>query len=192
MTQNELIAKIQSGGQTELAMIYEEHRNEFLHWVRREYRCSEDDSKDIYQLTILAFYENIRCGKLENLVSSVKTYLFAIGKNIVRDTMRKSARNTPIDQERWLNEYLMDEPDETISERVYKSAQIALEKLGQPCRRLVELFYYERKSMDEIASTLGYKNTETAKNQKCKCMKRLRKLCEEELRRTSITISHEY
>lgn len=192
MTQSELIAKIQSGGQTELAMIYEEHRGEFLSWIKKEYRCSDDDSKDIYQLTILAFYENIRSGKLEHLVSSVKTYLFGIGKNIARDTMRKSARHVSIDQQRWLKEHLVDGDDGDVSEGAFQSARRALAKLGEPCNRLVALFYYERKSMEEIASALGYKNTETAKNQKCKCMKRLRKLCQEELRRTSITINHEY
>jgi RNA polymerase sigma-70 factor (ECF subfamily) len=188
MANNDIIAKIQSGGPGELAMIYEEYRNEFLHWIRKEYGCSEDDSKDIYQVTILVFYENIRCGKLENLVSSVKTYLFGIGKNIVRDTMRKSTRHIAIDQERWLKEYLIDDPEESTPERIYTAARNALERLGKPCRKLVELFYYEKKSMDEIVVALNYKNADTAKNQKCKCMKRLRKLCEEEMKRTAITI----
>lgn len=192
MANNDIIGKIQSGGPAELAMIYEEYRDEFLHWIRKEYGCSEDDSKDIYQVTILAFYENIRSGRLEHLVSSVKTYLFGIGKNIVRDTMRKSTRNVGIDQERWLKEHLIDEPGDSIPERVYTSARNALERLGEPCRRLVELFYYERKSMDEIVAVMNYKNAETAKNQKCKCMKRLRKLCDEEMKRNTITLNHEY
>lgn len=192
MAHNDIIRKIQSGGPAELAMVYEEHRDEFLHWIRKEYGCSEDDSKDIYQVTILAFYENVRSGRLENLVSSVKTYLFGIGKNIVRDTMRKSNRQIGIDQERWLKENLIDEPGDSIPESIYASARNALERLGEPCRKLVELFYYERKSMEEIVVALNYKNAETAKNQKCKCMKRLRKLCEEEMKRTTIALNHEY
>lgn len=192
MAHNDIIGKIRSGGPAELAMVYEEHRDEFLHWIRKEYGCSEDDSKDIYQVTILAFYENIRSGRLEHLVSSVKTYLFGIGKNIVRDTMRKSTRNVGIDQERWLKENLIDDPGESIPESVYISARNALERLGDPCSKLVQLFYYERKSMDEIVAIMNYKNAETAKNQKCKCMKRLRKLCDDEIRKTTITLNHEY
>ena len=80
--QNEIIQKIRSGGQTELGSIYEEYRTEFLQWITKEYDCSMDDGKDIYQLTILIFYDNIKKGKLEHLVSSVKTYLFGIGKNL--------------------------------------------------------------------------------------------------------------
>jgi RNA polymerase sigma-70 factor (ECF subfamily) len=192
MAREDIIGKIRAGGPAGLAMIYEEHRDEFLHWIRKEYGCSEDDSKDIYQVTILAFYDNVRSGKLQHLVSSVKTYLFGIGKNIVRDTMRKSTRHIAFDQERWLNENLVDEPGDTIPEHVFASAKSALERLGEPCRRLVELFYYERKSMEEIVTELNYKNAEVAKNQKCKCMKRLRRLCDEEMKKTSITINHEY
>ncbi len=192
MIQNEIIAKIKTGGQTELGMIYEEYRAEFLKWITRDYNCSEDDSKDIYQLTILIFYDNIKSGKLEHLVSSVKTYLFGIGKNIVMENMRKASRQTPIDQERWLKEHLIDETDNSVSDQTFEIAKRALLKLGEPCRKLIEFFYYDRKSLEEITALLNYKNAETAKNQKCKCMKRLRKLCEEELGKTSINMNHEY
>jgi RNA polymerase sigma-70 factor (ECF subfamily) len=192
MIQNEIITKIKSGGHTELGMVYEEYRTEFLKWITREYECSDDDSKDIYQLTILIFYDNVRTGKLERLVSSVKTYLFGIGKNIVMENRRKANRQIPIDQERWLKEYLIDEPSDAIQEPFFEIVKSALNKLGDPCRKLVELFYYDRKSLEEISEQLSYKNPETAKNQKCKCMKRLRKLCEEEINKTSINWNHEY
>jgi hypothetical protein len=38
---------------------------------------------------------------------------------------------------------------------------------------------------------LDYKNPETAKNQKCKCMARLRKIFEQESVNNSIVINHE-
>ena len=192
MTQDEIISKIKNGGQAELGIIYETYRDEFLHWVRKEYNCSTDDSQDIYQLTILVFYDNIKRGKLEHLVSSVKTYLFGVGKNLVMESRRKSKRNSPLDQERWLNEYLMDEPDNAPTDQMLGAARKALVKLGEPCRQLIEMFYYGKKSMEEITQELNYKNAETAKNQKCKCMKRLRKLYEEEQTRTLIETPYEY
>lgn len=192
MTQDEIIQKIKAGGQTELSLIYETYRHEFLHWIGREFHCDEDDAKDIYQLTILIFYDNIRQGKLEHLVSSVKTYLFGIGKNIMMDNLRKAKRHTPIDQERWLKEYLVDETDHLPPEPLFEAAKKALTKLGNPCQQLIEMFYYGRKSLEEITEALSYKNTETTKNQKCKCMKRLRKLFEEEQSKTLIDSPHEY
>ena len=190
--QNEIIKKIRSGGQTELGLVYKEYREEFLRWITKEYHCSDEDSKDIYQLTILIFYDNIKQGKLETLVSSVKTYLFGIGKNIVKETIRKEKRYTPINQEKWLKEYGVEEQSQVPDEHAFDVAGIALAKLGNPCRRLIEMFYYEKKSMPEISEALQYKNAETAKNQKCKCMARLRKIFEEELSRTKNVINHVY
>lgn len=191
MNQEETIERIRSGGQKELGMIYAEYREEFLGWISREYQCSSDDSKDIYQMTILIFHDNIKKGKLEHLVSSVKTYLFGIGKNIARETLRREKRHVPISQERYLKETLIDEPSSSLDDDSLTIAKSALEKLGQPCQRLIELFYYEKKSMTDITDALGYKNPETAKNQKCKCMARLRKLFEQEQEKKSIVINHE-
>lgn len=192
MVQNEIIEKIRSGGKAELGVIYEEYRKEFLHWISKEYHCSSDDGKDIYQLTILIFYDNIRQGKLEHLVSSVKTYLFGIGKNIALENMRKEKRYTPINQDSWLNDYVADESGQGTDETFFEFAKTALIKLGQPCQQLIELFYYEKKSIAEIASSMHYKNGETAKNQKCKCMARLRKLFEIEMTKPQNVVNHGY
>jgi RNA polymerase sigma-70 factor (ECF subfamily) len=191
MNQDEIIEKIKSGGQTELGLVYEEYREEFLRWVVKEFKCSLDDGKDIYQLAILIFHDNIRLGKLEHLVSSVKTYLFGIGKNIVKENLRKEKRFIPISKEKWLKENLIDEPTHKIDDAVFERAKNALSKLGQPCQRLIELFYYEKRSIPEITLAMNYKNPETAKNQKCKCMARLRKLFEEETEQNTFAINHE-
>lgn len=191
MSQDDLIRTIRTQGEGALAAVYENYRDEFLLWIIREYKCSMDDGKDIYQLAILIFYDNIKTGKLQHLVSSVKTYLFGIGKNIARESQRKGKRFVPIDKEKWLKEYLIDEPSETVDDDLFAKARVALEKLGQPCQRIVELFYFEKKSMTEISDALGYKNPDTAKNQKCKCMARLRKLFQEETPTHSTHFDHE-
>jgi RNA polymerase sigma-70 factor (ECF subfamily) len=191
MSQGETIEKIRLGGQAELGLVYEEHRDEFLAWIIREYRCSREDSLDIYQMTILIFHDNIKSGKLEHLVSSIKTYLFGIGKNIAREFSRRKARMLPIDQEAFLRKQIVDEPDEPEYEESFQLARRALQKLGDPCRKLIELFYYEKKSITEIADEMDYKNPETAKNQKCKCMARLRKLVEQDNNKNTTVISHE-
>ncbi|MEJ1239756.1 sigma-70 family RNA polymerase sigma factor [Chryseolinea sp. T2] len=191
MSQEGLIEKIRTQGNEALAMVYENYRDEFLLWITKEFKCSLDDSKDIYQLTIMIFYDNVRTGKLLNLVSSVKTYLFGIGKNLARERQRKEKRIVPIAKEKWLKEYLIDEPEEQLDEGLFALARVALEKLGQPCQRIVELFYFEKKNMTEISEALGYKNPDTAKNQKCKCMARLRKLFSDETSRQSTYFSHE-
>ena len=181
MADNRVISQIRDGGQAELGIVYEENRAEFIHWITKEFHCSLDDSKDIYQLTILIFYDNVKSGKLEHLVSSVKTYLYGIGKNVARENLRRSKRNIPINQEKWLKETLIDDSEQPAEEYLFTMAQDALTGLGMPCQQLLEMYYYEKKSMEEISEKLNYKNADTAKNQKCKCMARLRKLFGEKL-----------
>lgn len=187
MSDSHIIDLIRQGGQPELGRIYETYRKEFLHWITRDFHCSEDDSKDIYQVTILIFHDNIKAGKLTHMASSLKTYLFAIGKNVAREMMRKAQRDTPIAKERWLKEYLIDETDEPSNDNIFSIATRALHALGDPCRQLIEMYYYERRNMEEISALLHYKNADTAKNQKCKCMARLRRLVERDISATRIS-----
>ena len=109
----------------------------------------------------------------------------------MKENLRKGKRFIPISKEKWLKENLIDEPTSKIDDAVFERAKNALSKLGQPCQRLIELFYYEKKSIPEITLAMNYKNPETAKNQKCKCMARLRKLFEEETEQNPFAINHE-
>jgi hypothetical protein len=52
----------------------------------------------------------------------------------------------------------------------------AINNLGEPCKSLLEAFYMQKKNMQEIAASFGYTNPDNAKNQKYKCLMRLKKL----------------
>jgi DNA-directed RNA polymerase specialized sigma24 family protein len=52
----------------------------------------------------------------------------------------------------------------------------AMGSLGEPCKSLLEAYYLQKKDMTEIAETFGYTNADNAKNQKYKCLVRLKKL----------------
>jgi len=54
-----------------------------------------------------------------------------------------------------------------------KSVTQAIDSLGDSCRRILDCYYFEQLSMAEIAYQLGYKNKDTVKNLKYKCLKRL-------------------
>jgi DNA-directed RNA polymerase specialized sigma24 family protein len=52
----------------------------------------------------------------------------------------------------------------------------ALNKIGEPCKSLLEAYYLQKKNMLEIAADFGYTNADNAKTQKYKCLVRLKKL----------------
>jgi hypothetical protein len=51
-----------------------------------------------------------------------------------------------------------------------------MQNLGEPCKSLLESYYLQKKSMVAIAEEFGYTNADNAKNQKYKCLMRLKKL----------------
>jgi DNA-directed RNA polymerase specialized sigma subunit len=51
-----------------------------------------------------------------------------------------------------------------------------LKKLGEQCQKVLTLFYYEEKKLDEIQSLLGYTNKDVLKSQKSRCLKQLKDL----------------
>jgi DNA-directed RNA polymerase specialized sigma24 family protein len=52
----------------------------------------------------------------------------------------------------------------------------SLASLGEPCRGIIEDFYMHDLSMEAIRDKFGYTNADNAKNQKYKCLQRLKKL----------------
>ena len=52
----------------------------------------------------------------------------------------------------------------------------AMQHLGEPCKSLLESYYLQKRSMVEIATDFGYTNADNAKNQKYKCLMRLKKM----------------
>lgn len=177
MNGNSAISKIKKEGNEALGEIYTKYRDEFISWLIKQYRCDYETAKDIYQLVIIIFYDNVRHGKLTELRSNLKTYLFAIGKNKYYEHLKKSSKFVQKDD--FATE--SGSNGEEIQEKIEKEFQLeqleqSLVALGDPCQSLLKLFYYEKKSMDEITKILDYKNRETTKNQKYKCLNRLRKI----------------
>nr|WP_287424222.1 hypothetical protein [Candidatus Brachybacter algidus] len=52
----------------------------------------------------------------------------------------------------------------------------ALINLGEPCKSLLEAYYLQKQNMQVIAANFGYTNADNAKNQKYKCLMRLKKI----------------
>lgn len=170
-----LLQQIKIGNQKVLNQLYQTYRDEFIHWTRWKFSCKELDSIDVFQETMIAFYENVANDKITEFQSSVKTYLFAIGRNILLKRFRSEKKGKIEELEILQNvaDKLQTEDSINLTERQQAIAGL-LEKLGEPCKTLLQLFYYQRYSVESIVNTMNYKNASVVKNQKVRCIKRLR------------------
>jgi len=123
---------------------------------------------------VVILYDNVISGKLEQLNSNVKSYLFGICKNKAYELYRAQKKTSVTDKFPTIRSYVMEgvSEKEELEERIDEMT-IALNRLGDPCRLLLQLFYYKKKSMEEITAMMQYKNAATTKNLKYKCIKRL-------------------
>ena len=54
-----------------------------------------------------------------------------------------------------------------------------ISKVSEKCQKIFNLFYFQKKSMQEIADLLGFSNLNSAKTQKYKCIERATVLAQE-------------
>lgn len=162
-----------------LTQIYSLYRNECLQWLKQHYALNEEDCAEVFQLAVIILYDNVMTKKLTTLSSQLKSYLFAIAKNQALKIGQKKQNMTNIDIHDNVIGYVMEDNDHGVTETQLIKANLSLEILGDPCKSLLQLYYYKNMGMEDITELLGYKNADTTKNQKYKCLKRLQKIYHE-------------
>lgn len=137
---------------------------------------SEDDARDIFQESLIVLYQKASTKDFE-LNCQLRTYLYAVSRRLwLKRLQMKRIYDTPIDT---YEEHVSVEDDVDAHEKQdqqYGLMKNALGKIGEPCKSLLEAFYIHNKNMQEISAYFGYTNADNAKNQKYKCLMRLKKL----------------
>lgn len=174
-----LLEEIRQGDRELLRRLYDDYREPFGRWAQKYYQCDEEVVGEAYQKAFIAFYYNVRDGKLVELSSTIKTYLFAIGKNMMREQMKSRTVAMDIVEERTA----LDEVDTSIMDQyehhhAQSTVQNLLARIGEPCKTVLELFYFRGFSTESIASEMGYKTDQIAAKRKFICLKQLRTMME--------------
>lgn len=164
---NKNIDDIIAKNERAIKQLYDMYREMFVRYFTKTYSIQETDAAEIYQESFLAMYQNVVNGKVTTITSSLKTYLFRIGKHKIYNHFRDAKPTTELHSS-------MSDTDSEDGESIQKVVNEVVFAMENPCSRLLRLFYWERKSMKEIAGIMNYKNEQVAKNRKSNCMKKLK------------------
>lgn len=135
-----------------------------------------DDGADIFQEAVLVLIDKVKTGQFRG-DSSIKTFLFAIARNLWLHELRTRSRRNNREVIYTNNEDKIKEPEMPFFEADNLAAlQKLLEQVGEPCQRILTGFYYEDKSMKEMLSEFNYENEQVLRNRKSRCMKKLKEL----------------
>ncbi len=135
-----------------------------------------DDARDIFQEAMIVLFEKAKSSSFV-LSCQLQTYLYSVCRRLWLKKLQKQNRFNPSIET--LHETVAVEDEIGWHEKKdndFKVMENALQKIGEPCKSLLEAFYIEKKSMPDIAYAFGYTNADNAKTQKYKCLVRLKKL----------------
>lgn len=137
---------------------------------------SSDDAKDIFQEAMIVLYEKVRSGTFE-LNCQIKTYVYSVCRRLWLKRLQQQNRySAPLgDTESVVAvEEEIDGHEQRNAE--FEMMEKAINSLGEPCKSLLEAYYIQKQNMQVIAASFGYTNSDNAKNQKYKCLMRLKKI----------------
>ena len=155
--------------------VYSENYGLIQHFVIAN-NGSEDDARDVFQEAMIVLYEKSRSPEFE-LTCQIRTYLYSVCRRLWLKKLQQARRmETPVEGLEKLVSVEEDLEEHDKLKAQYLTMRTAMGKIGEPCKSLIEAFYVHRKNMHEIASFFGYTNADNAKNQKYKCLMRLKKL----------------
>ena len=154
--------------------IYKDNFNMVLAFILNN-NGSYDEARDIFQEAMITLYQKAKSDSFV-LTSQIKTYVYSICRRLWLKRLQQIGRTSP-----GIENYDAVAVEEDVEVHERRNAELgimerAMGSLGEPCKSLLEAFYIEKKSMDQIALIFGYTNADNAKNQKYKCLMRLKKL----------------
>jgi RNA polymerase sigma factor (sigma-70 family) len=171
---NRIITAILAGDQKVFNDLYEYEFPKVVRLIKKN-SGDIDSAKDIFQDALVILIEKANRTELD-LTCSFNTYLYSICKILWKEQLQRDNKTMQLDDS--YNHLITDIifVNNDIIPDIYDEVNNSIEKLGDSCKQLLECYYYKKMSWIDIANTLGYKNAESARNQKYKCLEKIRKM----------------
>ncbi len=174
-TDNDFIEGLRTGSNEVLNALYKKYYTIVLKLIVNN-SGTEEAARDIYQETVIVLYENAQKPEFE-LHCQLQTYIYSVARRLWLKQLKKNGRTFLLKED---DDSEMADVSEDMNEHAGREEEIdkmnlSLASLGEPCATLIRDFYVHRLSMDQIAEKFGYTNADNAKNQKYKCLQRLKK-----------------
>jgi RNA polymerase sigma factor (sigma-70 family) len=138
---------------------------------------SMEDAEDIFQEVLVNFIALLQEDKFRG-ESSVKTFLFSLNRFSWLNELKKRGRALAREKnyEREKDKYEADVSHLMIEKESTEKILDLVKELGETCRKILVMFYYENFSMKEILEQLDYETEQVVRNKKYKCLKQLEKM----------------
>lgn len=175
--------QLQKGDTDGLKWVFEQCGRYCVGTLIQKTNCDQADAEDLLMEAIIVFRRNMLEDKVEE-ISSIRAYVFGIVWNKWRDLQRARKRWQRESDSLTRTYYLrVEESDPLVAaeeelaqatsiQTRLRNAQTALTQLKANCQQMLNLFYFEKKSLTDIAEAMGFANANVAKVSKHRCYQR--------------------
>jgi len=173
MTDQEIIKQIKKGNRNKpLKQLYRE-LPKIKHLILSS-GGNETTAEEIFNDSLILLIEKIESPQFV-LTSKLTTFLYGINRFLWKNELRKQHKTIELE---WSDTLILNQVDLAYDEE--KEAKIQtleslLNKITEKCKAIIQLFYFERLSMKQIAEQLNYSSVNSAKTQKYKCLENVSK-----------------
>lgn len=127
---------------------------------------SLDDAKDVFQESLIVYYEKTVAGYLQ--LHNEQAYLMGIAKHL---WIKRFNAKTEVSLDEVLHQQIaQNEEQQPLTAKLLHY----LETAGQKCMDLLKAFYYDQMPVQEVADRFGYSGVRSATVQKYKCLEKVR------------------
>lgn len=177
-SQHLLIDSIKANDEQVLKNLYNENFYKTQQYILNN-SGSVEEAEDMYQDAFVTVWENVQDSKfVPKNASALNGYLYTIAKNKWLNHLN-SARyrktNSYDTNMNVLNEESTEMNDEFENNDDINEVANAFNRLGEACKKLLSAFYYDNKSLREIAKVFEITEA-SARNKKYRCTEKLRTL----------------
>ena len=175
ISDDELIANLLTGkGISEsIRTLYKDYFDQ-LSWFVINNSGNRQDAEDIFQEVVVDFIEAVQKNKFRG-EASVKTFLYSLNKFAWLNELKRRGRamQREIKYEKLQEQQEIDVSHFISGREARAQVMKIVEELGDACKKILVMFYYENLSMKEILEKTEYETEQVVRNKKYKCLKQL-------------------
>ena len=175
ISDNDLVQQLKTEKSASFELIYKFYFPSVSNYVKKN-MGNEDDAKDIFQEAIIVLLQKVRKTDFI-LTSSLKTYLYAIAKNLWLKRLRDNKLISMLDFEEKYAGNEIQTTDFEVNTILTKEEKVAnwLTKITTYCQNILKAIFYYNEAMDSLMKKMGWKNKHVAANQQYKCIQQVKK-----------------
>lgn len=153
----EVLTSLRIGNQSFLITFYEENRDLFARWARRQHQLEAAPAHELLRTVLVEFYDQVSDGRLTKLPPDLRAYVYGMADEQVR-----AARTTEV---------------LPVAEASRRQRLLGLfRQLGLDSQKMLMYFYFRGYNFEKVAGKMGFANANVARMQKATCLRKLYEL----------------